>query len=65
MNFEISQQVFDIHSNNNFHDNTSSGSRGIPCGRTLSRAVSKINITQPIVARQTFAKAPDKFTNKQ
>jgi len=31
---EISRQIFEKSSNINFHENPSSGSRGIPCGQT-------------------------------
>jgi len=34
MKIEISQQIFEKSSNINFHENPSSRSRVVPCGRT-------------------------------
>jgi hypothetical protein len=34
MNHEFSRQIFKKYSNNKFHENPSSGSRVVPCGRT-------------------------------
>jgi len=34
MKHEIPVQIFENYSNNEFHDNPSSGSRIVPCGQT-------------------------------
>ena len=34
MRLEFSRQIFENTSNTNFHENPSSGSRVVPCGRT-------------------------------
>jgi len=34
MKLEFSQQIFEKYSSIKFHENTSSGSRVVPCGRT-------------------------------
>jgi len=34
MKIEFSGQIFEKHSNSKFHENPSSGSRFIPCGKT-------------------------------
>jgi len=50
MNPEFSQQSFEIYSNNKFHENPSSGSQVVLCGRT--------DMTKVIVTFRNFAYAP-------
>jgi len=49
MKLEFSPQIFEIYSNIKFHENASSGSRVVPCGRT--------DTTKLRVALGNFAKA--------
>jgi len=49
---EFSRQVFEKYSNTKFHENPSSGSRVVPCGRT--------DTTKLIAALRNFANAPKK-----
>jgi len=50
MKLEFSRQIFEKFSSIKFHENPSSESRVVPCGRT--------NITKHIVAFRNFANAP-------
>ena len=52
MKLEFSRQIFEKVSNIKFHQNPSSGSRVVPCGRT--------DMTKLIVAFRNFANAPKK-----
>ena len=52
MQLEFSRQFFEKYSNIKFHENPSSGSRVVPCGRT--------DMTNLIVALQNFANALNK-----
>jgi hypothetical protein len=54
MKLEFSQQVFEKPSTIKFHENPSSGSRVVPCGRT--------DMTKLIVAFRSFANALKKPT---
>ena len=49
MKLEISQQIFEIYSNIKFNGNLSSGSLGVPCGRT--------DVTKLMVIFRNFANA--------
>ena len=55
MTLEFSQHIFATPSNIKFHENPSSGSRVVPCGRTDRR----MDITKLIVAFRSFANAPN------
>jgi hypothetical protein len=57
MKLEFSRQIFEKSPNIKFHENPSSGSRVVPCGRTDRQKNKKI-----IVAFRNFAKAPKKNT---
>jgi hypothetical protein len=59
MKVEFSQQIFEQSSNIKFHENLSSGSRGVPCGRTGRHT----DMTKLIVAFRNIANAP-KNTHK-
>ena len=50
MKLRVSRQIFGKCSNIKFHENPSSGSRFVPCGRT--------DVTKLIVAFRNFANAP-------
>ena len=52
----FSLQIFEKFSNTKFHENPSSSSRVVPCGRTDVRP----DITKLIVAFRNFANAPQK-----
>ena len=52
MKLEFCRQVFENISDIKFHQNPSSGSRGVPCGQT--------DMTKQIVAFHDFANAPKK-----
>jgi len=54
MKLEFSRQIFEKSSNIKFHENLSSGSRVVPCGRTDRRT----DMAKLIVAFRNFAKAP-------
>jgi len=54
MKVEFSGQIFEKYSNFKFHENPSSGSWVVPCGRTDRRT----DMTKLIVAFRNFAKAP-------
>jgi hypothetical protein len=51
MKLEFSRQIFEESSNIKFHQNPSSGSRVVPCGRMA--------MTKLIVAFRNFANAPN------
>jgi hypothetical protein len=53
MKFEFSGQIFEKNSNIKFNQNASSGSQGVPCGRTDERT----NMTKIILAFGKFANA--------
>jgi hypothetical protein len=59
---EFSVQILEKYSNIKFRENSSSGSRVVPCGRTDGRTdrqtEGQTDITKPIVAFCNFAKAP-------
>ena len=54
MKLEFSRQIFEKVSNIKFHQNPSSGSRVVPCGRT--------DMTKLIVAFRNFANVPKNVT---
>ena len=54
MKLKFSGQIFEKSSDIKFHENPSSGSRGVSCGRTDGRSV----MTKLIVAFRNFANAP-------
>jgi len=62
MKVEFSHQSFEKYSNIKFHENASSGSRGIPCdqtdGRRDKQADKVKDMTKLIVAFRKFANAP-------
>ena len=53
MKLEFSQQIFEKSSNIKFHENPSSGSRVVPCGRTDRQA----DFTKIIIVIRNFANA--------
>jgi len=50
MKLEFYRQIFEKRSNNRFHENLSSGSRPVPCGRTdMSKlTVAILNFTKAL-----------------
>ena len=50
MNFQLPGHFFEKYKNTRFHENSSSGSRGVPHGRK--------DMMEPVVAFRNFAKAP-------
>ena len=56
MKLEFSGQIFETYSNTKFHENPSSGSRVLPCGRA--------DMTKLTVAFRNFANAPQKAENE-
>jgi len=53
---ELSRQIFENYSNIKFHENSSTVSRVVPCGRIDGRTDMKLIVYFP-----TFAKAPKKW----
>jgi hypothetical protein len=51
---EFSKQIFKKYSNIKFHENPSSGSQVVPCGRTDRQT----DMTKPIVTFRNFANEP-------
>jgi hypothetical protein len=60
MKLEFSRQIFEKVSNIKFHQNSSSGSRVVPCGQTDTdrQTDRQTNITKLIVAFRNFTNAP-------
>jgi len=58
MKFEFPRQFFVKCSNTKFHENPSSGSRVVPCGRTDGRADGRNDMTKIIFAFRNFANEP-------
>jgi hypothetical protein len=56
MKLEFSRHIFEKVSNTKFHQNPSSGSRVIPCGRRQTDG--RTNMTKLMVAFRYFANAP-------
>ena len=56
INLALSGQIFEKSSNIKFHENSSSGSRVVPCGRT--------DMTKLTVAFRNFLDAPKKVSNR-
>ena len=54
MKVEFSRQIFVKQSNIKFHENPSSGSRVIPCGRTDRRTDRRTDMTKLTVAFRNF-----------
>ena len=54
MNFEYSQQIFEVYTNMKFHENPSSRSRVVRCGQTGRRT----DMVKPVVAFRHFANVP-------
>jgi len=54
MNLQFSRKSFEKYSNTKFHENSFSGSRVVPCGRTDRQT----DTTKLIVAFRNFANAP-------
>jgi len=55
MKFEFSQQIFEKYSNFKFHENPSSGSEAVPCGRTGGERqtdVTKLRVAFPNLANE-------------
>ena len=62
MKLEFSRQFFEKHTNIKFHENTSTGSRVVPCGETDRRR----GLTKLIVAFRNFSNAPkNRQTDRQ
>jgi hypothetical protein len=57
MEFELSEQIFE-NPDIKFHENSSSGSRLFPCGRTDRRAGRQAVMTNLKVTFRNYAKAP-------
>jgi hypothetical protein len=55
MKLEFSPQIFEKYSNIKFHENPSSGIKGVPCGQT--------DMTKLIVAFCNFSKTKKKSMN--
>ena len=60
MKLEFSRQIFEKYSHVQCHENTSSGSRVVPCRRVKRQAGRQIGLTKLRVAFRNFAKAPKK-----
>jgi hypothetical protein len=58
MELEFSRHIFEQCSNIELHENTSMGSRGVPCGRTDRRMEGRTDITKLMAAFRIFANAP-------
>jgi hypothetical protein len=56
MKLDFSREIFEKYSNIKFHENSSSGSRIVPCGRI--DGPTNRDMTKLIVAVHNFAKAP-------
>lgn len=54
MELEFSRRIFDKYSNTRFHENTSSGSRAAPCGRTDTTKLFAISRTRLQTGKLTF-----------
>jgi hypothetical protein len=55
MKLEFSRRIFEKSTNTKFHENPSSGSRVVPCGRK--------DMTKLIVTFRNFANVPKKYSN--
>jgi hypothetical protein len=62
MKFDVSQQIFEEYSSIIFHENSSSGSRIVPCGLADRRIHARTDMTKLIVAFRSFANAPKNET---
>jgi hypothetical protein len=60
---EFSRQFFEKYSNIEFHENSSSGSRFVTCGKNNGRTDKRIDMTKLIVAFSNFASAPKTDTS--
>jgi len=58
MKREISQQIFEKHSNTKFHENPLIGSRDVPCGMRDERMDEKTDTTKLIFVSRNCANAP-------
>jgi hypothetical protein len=58
MNLEFLKQFFENYSKIKFHENPSSGSRVVQCGRMDGRADGQTETTKHMVTLRHFAKAP-------
>jgi len=58
MKLEFSGQFFEKNSNVKFRENPSSGSRGVPCGRTDGKKEGRTDMTKLIVAFRNVVNAP-------
>jgi hypothetical protein len=59
MKTEFSRQIFEKRSNVKYHENTSSGSRVVPCGR-VNRQTGQAGMTKLRVTFSNFPKAQKK-----
>jgi len=57
MKFVVSQKIFERYSNIKFHENPSSRSRVVPCGRTDGQTDRQANRTKQGMAFRNFSKA--------
>jgi hypothetical protein len=55
---EFSGQIFEKYSNIKFHENSSSGSRVVPCRRMYRQTEGLTDLRKLIIAFRDFAKAP-------
>jgi hypothetical protein len=55
MKLEFSRQIFEKYSSTKFNEKSSSGGRGVPCGRTDGHT----DTTALIVAFRNFGNAPE------
>ena len=63
---EFWRQIFEKSSNNEFHENPSSGSRAFPRGQTVDRRTDGlIGMTKLIAAFRNFSVDPDELKNKK
>jgi hypothetical protein len=65
MKLKFSQQIFENYSNTKFHENPSSGSRDVLCGRIGRRTDRRKDMMKLIFAFRNFAKAPKMTDHSQ
>ena len=63
MKFEFPRHIFAKFSNTKFHENPSSGSRVVPCGRTDGRKEGRKDMAKIIFAFRNFANEPKNISH--